>query len=444
MPGEVIWEASFGDASIDTIRAAALQSDGGLVVAGSFEGALDFGGGALVSGGAEDVFVAKLDAMGNEAWAHQYGGTGTQEATGVAVDLNDNVFLYGGFDSPSIDFGTGPLNAVDESDLFITKMTAVGQVVLSERIGGVYTETSHMVVATPSNDIVVAGAFETQVDFLGGTVGAGAQIPAAFFAQLSGVNTSHELAKAAIGSLGAQGANIIRPASLTVDSAGNRAFLLSGIQNAAAPQSFTMTYDNVAVTWPVGGGALVPLALFRTDGAGSYSWHADLGFNTPAGTVSAFPNGDILACGSYTSGSFGNGINLPAAEGRDVWVLRYSATGSLLWSRRYGSPVTDGASVACAALSDGSHLVVAQSSGDFEIGTGVVTGSTDSTVVARIDDDGEIIWSRRTTGPATVVDVVANEETAAIVLSFDGGGVGFDTSFSSSGATDVFVALLGL
>ena len=82
--------------------------------------------------------------------------------------------------------------------------------------------------------------------------------------------------------------------------------------------------------------------------------------------------------------------------------------------------------------------------GDFEIGTGVVTGSTDSTVVARIDDDGEIIWSRRTTGPATVVDVVANEETAAIVLSFDGGGVGFDTSFSSSGATDVFVALLGL
>ena len=81
------WSALFGDEEEQVGISAAIDPSGNTIVAGSFWGTVDFGGGALTSAGAQDIFVAKFDPDGLHLWSKRFGdGTG-QEYAFVAVDV---------------------------------------------------------------------------------------------------------------------------------------------------------------------------------------------------------------------------------------------------------------------------------------------------------------------------------------------------------------------
>jgi len=61
-----------------------------VLVAGTTEGSL-----AGANAGRGDVFVRKLDAGGREVWTHQFGTSGVDLASGVAVDAAGNVLVAG-------------------------------------------------------------------------------------------------------------------------------------------------------------------------------------------------------------------------------------------------------------------------------------------------------------------------------------------------------------
>jgi hypothetical protein len=82
--------------------------EGGLILAGTYHGVIDFGGGLVGSepwggvaeydtwyGGADDVFVLGLDAAGDYRWHHAFGGPHAQSATSVAVAGSDRVVVVG-------------------------------------------------------------------------------------------------------------------------------------------------------------------------------------------------------------------------------------------------------------------------------------------------------------------------------------------------------------
>ena len=88
--------------------ALAAAPEGGLVVAGTFHGAVDFGGGVVASepwggvaeydtwyGGADDVFVLGLDAGGAYRWHEAFGGPHAQAATSVTAVGGDRVVVAG-------------------------------------------------------------------------------------------------------------------------------------------------------------------------------------------------------------------------------------------------------------------------------------------------------------------------------------------------------------
>lgn len=111
-----LWSARLGGAGDDVATAVATDPAGNLYVTGWFEGTVDFGAGPLVSEGAIDVFVLKLDPAGHAIWSRRfgsgYGGAGTK----IALDASGNILLggtYGGVLFPNVvdrvDFGGGPL-----------------------------------------------------------------------------------------------------------------------------------------------------------------------------------------------------------------------------------------------------------------------------------------------------------------------------------------------
>jgi hypothetical protein len=78
-----------------------------VVATGSFEGTLDFGGGALTSAGSSDVFLVALGlAAGGHQWSRRFGNTSAQRGLDVDVDASGGVYVVGDF-AGTVDFGGG-------------------------------------------------------------------------------------------------------------------------------------------------------------------------------------------------------------------------------------------------------------------------------------------------------------------------------------------------
>ncbi|MDC0739910.1 hypothetical protein [Polyangium mundeleinium] len=104
--------------------AVAFDAAGNVVVTGSFDGAIDFGAGAVPSAGASDVFVAKYGGVdGALLWARTDGDDQAQHAFGVAALPDSKTLLSGGF-AGTIDFDApvAPLVSQGMLDVFVTRL----------------------------------------------------------------------------------------------------------------------------------------------------------------------------------------------------------------------------------------------------------------------------------------------------------------------------------
>src|SRR5207249_5198128 len=102
------WVRSFGASTDDAGYGIAADPNGDLVVAGYFRGAADFGNGAVLSANSNaDVFVAKYaGATGAYRWARTLIGAGIHVGNAAAVDGEGNVVIAGSFQMPPSDGAT--------------------------------------------------------------------------------------------------------------------------------------------------------------------------------------------------------------------------------------------------------------------------------------------------------------------------------------------------
>jgi hypothetical protein len=126
--------------------------------------------------GLSDVFVAKLDASGSSLTFSTYlGGSGYEEATGIAVDTSGNAYLTGYTVSP--DFPTTP-GALDTTcgtdgtcnlvsgqpigDAFVVKVNSSGSaLVYSTFVGGSDADLAHAVAVDPSGNAFLVGSTQS-------------------------------------------------------------------------------------------------------------------------------------------------------------------------------------------------------------------------------------------------------------------------------------------
>lgn len=80
------------------IHDVAVDSQGNVVVAGSFAASIAIDGGPTFStNGGTDAFVASFDTSGSVRWAKHFGSTGDDEATALAIASDDDVWAVGAF-----------------------------------------------------------------------------------------------------------------------------------------------------------------------------------------------------------------------------------------------------------------------------------------------------------------------------------------------------------
>jgi hypothetical protein len=128
--GNLVWARAFtGGNNSDQGGGLITDASGNIYVAGQFgSGTTDFDPGAgtanLTSAGGQDLFLVKLDAMGNYQWAWRDGGTGNERLDGFNMDASGNFYLSGGFFNTTSLGGNSFTTPNANADAFIMKLTA--------------------------------------------------------------------------------------------------------------------------------------------------------------------------------------------------------------------------------------------------------------------------------------------------------------------------------
>lgn len=400
---------SIGGDGLDSVASAAAMPDGGLVIAGHFEGTLELGSDQLISAGHTDAFIARLAPSGEVDWAQRVGGAGFDAATAVLVDEAGNPVLVGEMSGSfavgeqrlrargqsdafavsfaadttirwAVAFGesdwdsaaaatitadgsiavvgsTGRIERDDEraraddSDILVALVGSTGKIRWVKRVGGTEWDQGFAVAAHPGGDIEVGGSF-------GGTLESGttrlvsAGMTDGFALRLS---PTGRIVKAR--RIGAAGADAVTALAIWPN----------GTSAMSGHYSGSLSFGATALA--SGGRSHVFVA--RSDAGGEPSWAIDTGAGE-ADALGALPDGTLLLAGSYSLG-----LELVASDPSEV-VLHHIGSrghqrallrlsGSLVTARalaitRDGDAVVGGSFVRRARL--GSHAIEAEDTVD--------------------------------------------------------------------------------
>jgi hypothetical protein len=174
--GNFVWAKGMAGAGADLGKSITLDASGNIYVIGSFVNSADFDPGIgstilTTPTNAKDVFVTKLDALGNLVWAKNMGGDDDDVPAYINVDALGNVYTAGFFKNTA-DFdpnaGTQYLTAaISATNLFFSKLDASGNYVWAFPLAsGVYEPTfPWFIIANGDDNIYAIGDFADNVDF---------------------------------------------------------------------------------------------------------------------------------------------------------------------------------------------------------------------------------------------------------------------------------------
>ena len=419
------WSARFGDAEYQDGLSVALDGLGNTIITGAFEGTVDFGGGPLTSEGNIEAYVAKFDPAGNHLWSQRFGGPdGGATVRCVTTDAAGNIFVTGDFGG-TVDFGGGPLFGL--GDIFVVKLDANGTHLWSKGFGDDDDFQFGTSVATDgSGNLVLTGSIKGIVDFGGGPL-PGASDYDVFIAKFD-ANGNHLFSKRFGDAEDQYGA------SVATDGSGNS--ILTG--------TFLGAVD-------FGGGPLTSagagdIYVTKFGAEGTHLWSHRFGDSDPqnASSVASDASGSVLITGDFTGTvDFGGGPLVNPAD-ESIFVAKFAANGSHLWSQQFGD---ESGQYGFSIAADGSSnvLITGLFDGALDFGGGPIASAGWDVYIAILDTNGNHLWSagfgdrdNQQQGNSIAAGVSGNFALTGSfngTLDFGGGPLTNPTGF-----TDIFVA----
>ena len=355
----LLWSFNVGGGGSDIGYSIFNDNKGFVYVAGFFQGNnVDFDPSPsttkfLKSNGSEqDAYVAKYTTTGVLVWAVNYGGTGKDDANGVSVDNQGNVYVTGYFRGQNVDFdpsatGTAILNSNGDGggdpgyggDIYVAKFTSTGQYVWAFNVGSSSIgDNGTVIVNDTQGNVYVGGYFSGPADF----------DPSAATSNLTNSNGTVFLAKYNTNgqyqwafNIGA-GTNNAHPFGLKIDASANLFitgyFIGSGADFDPSPTNTKILNSS--------GQHDIYLAKYNSNG--QYQW----AFNIGSTDIDVARELDVDKFGNvYVVGDFQSTVdfnpspiavaNLTSIGSSDIFIAKYDNNGNYLWAERFGSTAFD-------------------------------------------------------------------------------------------------------
>lgn len=147
--GNLEWISQFGTEDLEFSWDIAVDSEGNSYATGWTLG--DLGG---ESAGSYDAWLAKYDNCGNQVWIQQFGTAGDDQAFGVAVDSNDNIFVTGYTNDNLAATNAGAFDA------WVARYDQAGNQIWIQQFGTQNVDQANAVTFDDAGSLYVTGATE--------------------------------------------------------------------------------------------------------------------------------------------------------------------------------------------------------------------------------------------------------------------------------------------
>ena len=440
--GTLSWAKTFGDQSDQRATAVAVDPSGDILVVGYFAGTIDFGcsGGPLASAGGTDAFVVKLDPSGVCTWAEGFGDQSDQQATAVAVDSSGNVLVAGNF-AGAIDFGSngGPLVSAGGTDVFVAKLDPSGGYVWANGYGDHTNQGATGVAVDTAENATIVGYYNGTIDFGGGPLVStgGTNLFAVELSQSGGHVWSEGFGNSGLASatgVVVDGSNQLATAVLLTG-------YCSGAVDFGDAGTATAMFGSDAVVAKLAGNSGAAVWL---DSAGATEVGAS------GSSVAVGRDGNVFAIGDFGGQISFGGSPLQASGSQDVWLLSVTSSGSYGWSKQFGMGGTFNSAFGIGVAVDpfGNVVVTGNFSGAVDLGGSALASTGTDVFLGKLDASGTHVWSQRfgaltsaTPGVAWPGGVAADAAANVVIAGRFSGSIDFGNGpITSAGANDVFVA----
>lgn len=160
--GAFQWTSTIGGTDADVPFQVKVAPDGGVYVVGYITTGAVCSGRPVLSQGGRDAFLMRVTASGTCDWVIDIGGAGDDQAHDLAIDTNGDVIVAGSF-SGTVDFDPGAglqfLVSRGGTDGFVVRYGADGTYRSVAQMGGLEDDVVNAVAIRPDGDIMVAGTF---------------------------------------------------------------------------------------------------------------------------------------------------------------------------------------------------------------------------------------------------------------------------------------------
>jgi hypothetical protein len=325
--GNIQWQRCLGGVQFDYGRAIHEHPDGGYVVLGNTN---SNNGDVSGNHGSSDIWLVRLDEGGAITWQRCYGGSQTESAAALGPSLDGGFIIAGTSRSTDGDLNTN----AGSTDFWIFKVDEQGGIIWQYTYGGSSSDEMFDLATTADGGCVVIGVSSSNDGDISGNHGGEYD---AWVVKLDG-SGALQWQRACGGS----GSDF----GLGISQRSDGAFVASARTNSTDGD----------ITDPIGANDLWTFVLSPSGElvtSGSYGGSGD----DSGSSLASLANDGVLFFGSSRSTDGDLSVNQGMVDG---WFLRIDADGAVRWSLALGGSLSESFTSGIATL-DGGYLATGQS-----------------------------------------------------------------------------------
>jgi hypothetical protein len=395
------------------------------------------------------VFIALMSMVAyaqvpNYQWAKSADGFKDDEGRAISTDANGNVYITGGFQSPTITFGTTTLTltGVYGSNIFIAKYDVSGNMLWAKNIGGTGLGAYGWSISNDTNgNVYLTGFFKD---------------PTITFGNIAVNNTGFNNNNIFIAKYDPNG-NVLwakNVGSMYLNCLG------VGISNDASGNVFItgwydyeITIGSTTLTNAGGFSGTTDIFIAKYDANGNELWAKSAGGNASdaARGIATDASGNVYITGDFSSQTFTIGTNTltnTLGSGGDVFIAKYDPNGNVLWAKKTSSTGGDEGRGISTDTSGNVFITGTFSGPTMTLGSDTLKNAGYNNIfIAKYNSNGNVLWAKSEGGTNNDYGLgIATDKfgNAFITGEFYSPTMAIGTNTlnnnSSAGGRDIFVA----
>jgi hypothetical protein len=345
LSAQITFQRTYGGSGDDEGRSVQQTSDGGYIIAGYTN---SFGAGDY------DVYVIKTDAAGETTWTRTLGGAGKEEAACVR-QTSDGGYIIAG---QTLSFGAG------SADVYLIKMNELGETLWTRTYGDTFPNVGMSVLQTADSGYVIAGytysSVETRNDALliktdrSGNILWSRSYGDTLYELASSVQQTPDGGYVLTGYKGSSGVGNRQVYIVKTDADGDTIWTKTyGGPSMDEGNCIELTQDGgyivVGYTLSFGAGGR-DFYVLRTNSVGDTTWTRTFGSSDyEEGYSVAQTDDDGFVVVGYTVP--------PDSDYMEVYLIKTDASGHTQWTRTYSHSQGDDVGYSVQTTSDGGYVI---------------------------------------------------------------------------------------